>query len=224
MSPFSLSFVAAKNNLRGSLPPQISLLPSLRELYLNNNTLTGSFPETLGSLHISELDVEGNQMSGNPFDVLTRIAGLSRLRISRNRFEGGLPASIAGWERMVEFWLAENRFSGPLPPQIGELLNLQSLFVYGNSLTGELPVELGNLRLFAFQAQENRFWGSIPVELFNNVNLIFLRLDVNELTGNLPGSFGRLTELRDLRLANNSFTGNLPATLFGLNRLRKYST
>ena len=210
-----------ENNLMGSLPAEITELVSLRELYLSNNTLTGNFPESLSSLRLSEIDVEENSMSGNPFDVLTKIPTLSRLRISRNGFSGEMPPSIAVWDRMVEFWIAENDFSGPLVKELGEMVNLQTLFVYDNQFTGPLPAELGNLRLFAFQAQNNRLSGNIPVQFYNNVDMTFLRLDANQLSGPLTGAFGRMTELQDLRLANNTFSGALPPSIYGLNKLRK---
>jgi len=200
------------------------VLVSLRDIYLANNTLIGNFPESLGSLRLQEIDVEGNQMTGDPFPILTQIPNLSRLRISSNEFNGSLPPTIVVWDRMVEFWLAENSFSGTLPEAIGEMVNLQTLFLYDNQFTGSLPTTLGNLRMFAFQVHQNQLSGKIPAQFYNNVDLSFLRLDVNNFSGSLTGDLGRLTELEDLRLANNSFTGVLPPSFYGLNRLRKCST
>lgn len=202
----------------------MAAISSLREIYLNNNTLTGNFPESFAGMGLSEIDVEGNMMSGDPFPVLTGIPNLSRLRISANDFDGSLPPEIAGWDRLVEFWLAENSFSGGLPDALGELVNLQSLIFYDNQFTGPLPSALGNLRMFALLAHQNRLTGTIPPQLYNNVDLTFLRLDVNQLSGRLTGALGQLTELQDLRLANNSFTGPLPTSFFGLRKLRECST
>ena len=177
----------AENKLAGSIPPEIALFDSLQELFLQNNTLTGPLPDSFANLRLSEMDVERNQLTGNPFSILTQIPNLSRLRISSNNFSGNLPASIAVWDRMVEFWLADNFFTGTLPAELGDMVNLQTLFLYGNEFTGPLPSELGNLRLFAFQAQRNRLTGAIPVQFYNNVDLTFLRLDVNELSGSISG-------------------------------------
>ena len=214
------TFLLDDNGLAGFLPSELEVFTSLTELSLSGNSLTGNFPDTLADLNLEEIDVERNQMSGDPFPILTQIETLSRLRLSSNGFTGTLPAAISAWDRMVELWLADNNFSGPLPAELGLLTSLQTLFVYGNDFSGPLPSALGNLQLTAFQAHENRLNGEIPIELYNVTTLEFLRLDVNEFVGSLPPEIGQLTLLEDLRLANNSFTGALPPSFFGLNRLR----
>lgn len=54
-----------ENNMRGTLPPEISLLRSLEVLEMSSNILTGFLPTTLGELdHLRVVDLFDNFLSG----------------------------------------------------------------------------------------------------------------------------------------------------------------
>ncbi|KAH9557172.1 hypothetical protein CY35_07G071000 [Sphagnum magellanicum] len=61
--------------LSGSIPSQFGLLSSLQVLEICCNNLTGSIPESLGSLNLTSLDVHNNSLSGPVPTGLIHAAG-----------------------------------------------------------------------------------------------------------------------------------------------------
>lgn len=52
-------------NISGAIPPEIGMIPSLRNLYLINNLqLSGSLPGELGDLNLTRVNLSNNNLSG----------------------------------------------------------------------------------------------------------------------------------------------------------------
>jgi hypothetical protein len=86
-------------------------------------------PLSLSGLSLlEELDLEENRLSGNPYDALTAIPTLRRIRLSFNNFNGTIPTSIQVWEQVSEWWFAANAHTGIIPTELGRM---RSLGTYG---------------------------------------------------------------------------------------------
>ncbi|TKY67021.1 Receptor kinase TMK3 [Spatholobus suberectus] len=127
-------------NLVGPLPDFLGTLPSLTNLRLSDNRLTGGIPASFGQSSIQVLwlnDQEGGGMT-SPIDV---IASMTFLR---------------------QVWLHGNQFTGAIPQNIGNLTSLQELNLNSNQLVGLIPDSLANMDLQILVLNNNRFMGPIP--------------------------------------------------------------
>ncbi len=88
------------------------------------------------------LDLSGQGLVKVPMTIFSSTA-LVELNLSRNSFEGSLPAEIRFLNNLKVLNLSHNKFTG-VPAEIGQLENLEILDLSNNALTG-LPHELGNL-------------------------------------------------------------------------------
>ena len=189
-----------RNNLAGSLPPELGQLSRLATLNLDfNRRMDGAIPPELGDLvHLEHLGLQGVGLTGRIPPELGRLSSLRFL------------------------FLAGNDLVGPIPPELGNLSRLEWLSIYANNLSGPIPVELGELSsLTGIELQVNELSGPIPTELGNLPQLERLVLAVNELSGPIPPPLGGLGALQTLIISNNHLTGALPAELGELRSLRR---
>lgn len=105
------------NGLTGSLPPDVSSLPALHNLYLQHNALTGDIPALLSS-------------------------GLSSLDLSYNSFSGGIPTTLRNLSQLIVLNLQNNSLSGPIPDL--KLPTIRHLNLSFNNLNGSIPFSLQN--------------------------------------------------------------------------------
>ena len=178
---------------------------------------------------VTEIDLGGNDLSG---EIPKELGGLSSLRVldlSRNRLSGSLPAELGNLSNLEELLLrgqpsqgADGSWlNGEIPPALGKLARLTSLDLSSNKLSGEMPRELGNLsQLQRLYLRNNELTGPIPAEFGNLSNLIHLWIDENDLTGELPSELGGLARLLMITLDQNRLSGEIPPELGQLTRLR----
>ncbi|XP_074318010.1 receptor-like protein EIX2 [Silene latifolia] len=81
------------NNLRGSIPGEISCLTGLISLNFSGNNLTGSVTSKIGSLKsLESLDLSNNHLSGNIPSTISDLNFLGTLSLANNNFSGSIPA------------------------------------------------------------------------------------------------------------------------------------
>ena len=188
------------NQLTGTIPPELGSLRQLGTLWLHNNLLTGTIPPDLSNLlpSLEELFLGGNQLTGcilkalrgvgtNDLDELglpfCENADLEALIAFYNATDGDNWRDSANWltaaplsewhgvstnseGRVVSLDLEYNSLSGAVPPEIGGLINLSHLYLGFNQLTGTLPPEVDNLtRLEVLTLNDNRLWGPLPDDM-----------------------------------------------------------
>jgi Leucine-rich repeat (LRR) protein len=130
------------NNLRGTIPPEISLLTSVSSIDLSRNQLNGDLPlqifadmSALTSLSLqynfltgslpTQIGLWGNKLDGN--------VGLN-LDLAHNFLGSTLPKELGQLSNLVTLNLADNRFTGPVSfPNLGALTNLRRFFVASES-------------------------------------------------------------------------------------------
>ena len=161
------------NQLTGTIPPELSnLLPSLEELFLGGNQLTGCILKALRGVGTNDLDE-----LGLPFCENADLEALVALYIAtdgdywQDSTNWLTAAPLSEWHgvstnyegRVVSLDLEYNSLSGAVPPEIGGLINLSHLYLGSNQLTGTLPPEVDNLtRLEVLTLNDNRLWGPLP--------------------------------------------------------------
>ncbi len=166
----------ADNNLRGNIPPEISLLTNLKTLNLEFNHLSGSIPPELGDLSKLEfMFLNGN--SGLNGSIPPEIGDLTSLRgLILSSFEGGtqlsgqIPSELGNLRKLTHLEISNSLVNGPIPPELGQLTNLTLLNLSHSPLSGPIPPEIGNLvnlEVLALGEGANDLGGSLPLSLVN---------------------------------------------------------
>ncbi|KAH9544945.1 hypothetical protein CY35_12G021600 [Sphagnum magellanicum] len=144
-------------------------LASFEVLLLNNNQLTGDFPN------------------------LTLATDLTTLNLSTNKLSGSLPPSIWASPNIIVLDLSENNFSNNLPnlPVVKESIficpeSLTNLNLAGNSLNGSFPSELLNCstKLQVINCDGNAFSGALNMNVNTSAlsgELSMVNNDISEL-------------------------------------------
>ncbi|CAK9160943.1 unnamed protein product [Ilex paraguariensis] len=84
----------SKNNLSGSIPPEIFNLYGLRFLNISQNHLDGEIPENIGDMSsLESLDLSKNSLSGKIPETMSNLTSLNYLNLSYNYFSGSIPSS-----------------------------------------------------------------------------------------------------------------------------------
>ena len=170
---------------------------SIEALNLQNNSLSGVLPASLGNL--TDLEI---------------------LRLGDNRLTGPIPSTLGNLKSLKELELDGNQHSGRIPPELGKLTNLEILNLDDNQFSGPIPSTLGNLtKIERLDLTGNQISGSIPSTLGNLKNLTYLDLHGLQLTGRIPPELGDLTNLESLDLSRNNLSGQVPVSLKKLGKL-----
>ena len=133
---------------------------------------------------VTELELGGNQLSGEIPPELGNLENLTVLTLFGNHLTGEIPPELGNLTNLTELWLSFNQLSGEIPPELGNLAHLQELYLHFNQLSGEIPPELGSLTsLTALGLASNQLSGEIPHWLGNLDYLTWLVLGENHLRG-----------------------------------------
>ncbi|KAI4334852.1 hypothetical protein L6164_013561 [Bauhinia variegata] len=82
----------SKNNLTGSIQPELMLLVGLISLNLSQNHLRGTIPQEIGQMkNLESLDLSMNQLFGEIPQVMASLSFLEYLNLSFNNFIGRIP-------------------------------------------------------------------------------------------------------------------------------------
>ena len=157
-----------RNNLSGSIPPELGNLSSLWRLLLPWNNFTGPIPSELGSLaNLRDLALQYNKLSGPIPSELGSFTNLRNLHLDANGLSGSIPSELGSLASLEWLTLSTNKLSGPIPPELGSLVNLRALRLAANKLSGPVPPSLGRLTSLAdLQFTNNaRLEGRVPASL-----------------------------------------------------------
>lgn len=216
-----LNITLRSNSLVGHLPPELSLLTTLKHLDLSDNSLSEDIPSYLGDLvNLQTLQLGFNQLSSTVPGELGNLTSLTDLNLTANFLIGTLPLSWMSLSKLVRLVLADNRFTGSLPAELGLWKGLKELQLQKNRFRGSIPVQVGKLEhMKKLSLFDNEFSGTLPTEIALVGPLKHLELDANSFTGSLPSELGLLTNLKRLWLSSNSFVGSIPSTLGRISNL-----
>ena len=177
------------NGLSGSLPSEIAILASLKNLNLKNNQyLSGPLPREIISLSLEELSLEGTQLCVPPDDEFK--AWLSAIPVRT-----ATPCSQPSLETLDALFALFNRTNG-------------SEWTDRSNWNSDAPIEEwygvttnGQGHVTELNLSNNNLRGILPPELARLTDLVRIDFSNNEgLTGPLPQTFSQLLSLEELSL------------------------
>ena len=209
-----------KNNLVGTLPPELALLSKLDVVNLHENAISGSVPSELGLWHdVTLLQMFNNSLSSSLPSELSELSQIRQLNFAFNVLTGSLPTELSRLTTMEVFSVSNNQISGVVPTEFGRLEQLEELYLYENpNLGGSLPSELGLLsNLVTLQMNHiPNLTGSIPSELGQLSNTQEIQLQKTGISGTIPSTLGLLSQLTHLALHETKLTGTVPIEVCAL--------
>ena len=189
-----------------------------RELYFSNTSISGSFPELLGSDAFTTMLLFDTGLSGT-LPNMTDQRHLETLYLHNTHISGSLPdiyarPALSSWT-LTQLSASNTLVSGSIPTSFSKLTDLTTFLVYGNSgLNGNLDEFIASwTKLQHFIAFGCDFSGSIPSNLSSS--MLTLLVQGNALSGN-SNFLGSPSALKSLDLSNNMMSGSiveLPTTL-----------
>lgn len=218
--------VANKLKLRqrlvsGEVPAEFSLLYYLQHLDLENNKLIGGLPTPLYKLfNLQTLFLEQNDLTN--VDAIGEYRHLKNLALSKNNFQGPLPASFKNLKKLKTLYLHTNKFTGEVFDTLKDFKEMELLDIAHNEFEGTLPSELGTMKnLTSIFMGFNKFRGTIPEEIGDCKNLKEFQIDAShQIGGPIPSVFGKLPLLEFLKLDTCAFNETLPMSLGNLQNLK----
>jgi hypothetical protein len=178
--------------MRGTLPPELSMLSTLWEVTLSDNLIEGTIPSEY-----------------------YKLSKLETLGLAFNLFKGPIPDFVWEFEDMVYMDLAYNFFTGTIPDTVHLTEpNLRVLFLENNDLASTIPNTFGQLDWKRLHLDGNKFTGPVPSDI-NAPRIEEIMLHNNQLTGAFPAaSFatefaGKHSKLRVVTLNNNEMSGDV---------------
>ncbi|KAK2989614.1 hypothetical protein RJ640_027388 [Escallonia rubra] len=203
------------NNFTGDIPPAITGLRQLSQLYLHQNLFNGSLPAEIGNLTNLEVLQVGFNGFSPPFTIppsFTQLKKLTQLSMPAANLIGEIPEDLGNLAGMQVLDLSENGLTGNIPSGLFLLNNLTELYLYKNYLVGQLPSEIGaNLSLI--EIGNNNFSGGIPVGVSSWKNLRVFKASNNFFTGVIPQELTELPVLNTLLLDGNRLSGHFPSDI-----------
>jgi hypothetical protein len=195
-------------------------------LYLNRNQLTGSIDVLCEIPSLRQLYLENNLFTGTLPECLSGVANLSSLYLASNQhLHGTIPEAWGSLNKLQFIDLSENFVFGTLPQSFAQLSQLTFLYLFNNRLSGTIPQAYSQLRhLSLILLQNNQLSGPVD-ELFNTTvqrRLNTIQLSGNAFTGELPGDSLFLDSpfLTGFSAVDNCFHGSIPVSLCACVSLR----
>ncbi|KAH1212587.1 Receptor-like protein 9DC3 [Glycine max] len=229
-----LFLLLTDNKLNGTIPRWCYSLPSLLELDLSNNLLTGSIGEfssySLEYLSISNnklQDLSHNNIRGSiPQSFHEKLLHswnytIAHIDLSFNKLQGDLPIPPNG----IEYFLVSNdELTGNIPSAMCNASTLNILNLAHNNLTGQIPQCLSTFPyLSALDLQMNNLYGNIPWNFSKGNAFETIKLNGNQFDGPLPRSLAHCTNLEVLDLTGNNIEDTFPHWLESLQELQVFS-
>ncbi|CAA3010344.1 receptor-like kinase TMK4 [Olea europaea subsp. europaea] len=134
-----VSFNAGKANLVGQIPDIFGSFPSLQNLRLSYNNLTGSLPLSFSNSGIQNL-LLNNQMMGlsGTIDVLRTMSQLTEVWLHVNKFSGPIP-DLSSCRELYDIQLRDNFLTGVIPESFTKLPKLKTAMLQNNVFQGPQP-------------------------------------------------------------------------------------
>ncbi|KAK4476787.1 hypothetical protein RD792_015947 [Penstemon davidsonii] len=141
------------NLLEGSIPPNLSNLRSLNELYLANNNFNGNIPNLTGLINLTYVDMSNNSFSASGVpEWFSSLQSLTTIIMENTRLQGQIPVDVFTLPQLETMNLSNNNLTGTL--------NI------GNSYRNNITLDLRNNSITNFQQSTTNY--NMDVELVGN--------------------------------------------------------
>ena len=187
------------------IPPEISLLTSLKYLHVYDSDIHGALADFIPSqlfqmTWLEELGLNGNLLTGSIVpENWAALTSLLYLDFSSNLFIGQIPSELAQMNALETLYLAENEITGTIPKELSNITMLRYIALYNTEVTGQVPSEVGLLiNLEYFDVEGCSLTGNVPTELGLLENMQILWLNGNDFTGRIPTELGQLSLLTQM--------------------------
>ena len=213
------SLDADSNSLEGNIPNTLNRLCNLIELHLGYNKFSGEISGTFGNSSgciknsLENLYLLNNSFSGSIPDNLGQFKRLKVLYLSKNSFWGSIPVSIGQLYNLERLDFSENSLHGKVSEL--HLLNLRSLFelsMDGNSLVFDIDPEwIPPFQLDWIGLSSCEVGPSFPQWLKTQKSIRFLQMSNASISDNIPDWFENISSnIVGLDLSYNQLFGTLP--------------
>ena len=213
-----------ENNLKGTFPAELENLTELTHLYLHSNEIRGEIPEELGNCQkLLYLHLYQNKLSGSIPLSLSSIPALYYLQLGNNELTGTVPDGFWEHSKLAYLYIYNNKLEDQLPENINMMKNLRVLHLWGNEFFGTLPPQIAELdKMHYLQVGGNNFEGSIKPAV-DIPNLKYLYVNENNFSGDIPTELWSKTELVELFIRNNPFNEwTLPSGIGDFSKLTHF--
>ncbi|KAI3691087.1 hypothetical protein L2E82_49304 [Cichorium intybus] len=201
------------NQLSGSLP-DFTTFTALKELYLGQNQLNGSFPgkfEQISNLLI--VDLADNHINGLLPD-LSAFASLRELYFERNLLHGNIAEKLEPLSKLRSLGAASNFFQGTISEaHVANLSHLTYLDLSNNSLALEISSDWSaTFQLDTISLSSCKLGSSFPGWLKTQKNFSVLDISNAGINDSVPSWFWEslIPGIRYLNLSSNQIHGVIP--------------
>jgi Leucine-rich repeat (LRR) protein len=133
------TFEASHANIFGTIPDMFASFPSLQNLRLSYNNLTGGLPPSFANSGIQNLWLNNQEMGlSGTIEVLPSMEQLSQVWLQKNQFTGPIP-DFSKSKSLFDLQLRDNQFTGIFPVSLSSQAGLLNISFYNNKLQGPVP-------------------------------------------------------------------------------------
>ena len=111
--------------LQGAIPDNITCLPFLKSLYLNDNAINAAFPADVCDLvALQYLQINNAGLTGNIPDCICNMNFTKYLYLENNSLDGAIPTCVGNMTELMEIHLTCNELEGTIPTGFNTLPHL----------------------------------------------------------------------------------------------------
>ncbi len=147
------------NLLTGDLPEELGDMNSVINVYLEDNNLDGILPSGIADVgdfpSLRELKIQNNSLTGAIPSTLENLPSLRKFVADNNNFSGAIPPQIGNIPSLETLFLHNNNLEGSVPTTFINLTNLKYLDLSDNDIE-DLPTLASMTGLLHFKIENNK--------------------------------------------------------------------
>ncbi|KAL3531066.1 hypothetical protein ACH5RR_010388 [Cinchona calisaya] len=134
-----VTFSATKAKIVGQIPDIFGSFPSLQNLRLSYNNITGGLPWSFANSGIQNLWLNNQDVGfSGRIEVLGAMSQLSQVWLHVNKFSGPIP-DLSECKALFDLQLRDNQLTGVIPPSLTSLPKLSNVSLANNDFQGPVP-------------------------------------------------------------------------------------